>query len=254
MFKPAIKMRVEKLSSEYYSTVFKLIEPLHKTPEPLQFVNIWVPGVDEVPMSVSDYDEVEESLSIIYRVVGEGTRHIRDRDGFFGVKGPIGRGFDPARFDNILFIGGGVGISPLPYLAKVASNHDVHLDVVWGVRTANMLFDIRKLAVGVREIYYATEDCTFGYCGTVVDLLGRVISSRGGFDAYVAVGPRRMLREICRLLSSSQDVYVSLESYVKCGVGACGSCVLKPIPRLLCIHGPVFNCKEVERYLEQDQD
>lgn len=250
-FRPAIKVSTDKLSSEYYRSTFKLIDHLIKPPEPLQFVNIWIPGIDEVPMSISDYDESSGLLTIMYRIVGEGTRSIRDLNGFFSVKGPLGRGFDPSRYDKILFISGGIGIAPLPYLAKVATLHGGSVDVIWGVKSSDLLFDLHRISRHVRRIYYATEDCIAGYCGTTIDLLKMIIDKREYYDVYVAVGPRVMLRETCRLLKGNYEVYVSLESYVKCGIGACGSCVLKPIPRLLCLHGPVFKCEEVEGYLEQ---
>jgi len=212
-------------------------------------VDIWVPGVDEIPMSVSDYHNGE--LRIVFRVVGEGTKALTGAPRFVGVKGPLGRGFDASKYSRVLFVAGGTGVAPLPYLARILKSSGGRVDVVWGVRTASELFDIRRIA-GFRslgEVFTATEDGSAGFRGTAVDLALR-ISERGGWDVVVGVGPKPMLRALCRALSKRFEVYVSLEAYVKCGLGACGSCVLKPLPLLLCVHGPVFRCEEVLPHLE----
>ncbi|MEM1612168.1 MAG: dihydroorotate dehydrogenase [Desulfurococcaceae archaeon] len=251
MFRVAEKAGIRRLSSKYYYVEFKLIEPLNADPLPLQFVNVWIPGVDEVPMSIAQYKGGENSISIIFKVVGEGTKALKDVEGFFGIKGPLGKGFDPRHYDKVLFIGGGVGIAPLPYLARYASQYGVVVDAAWGVRGSDMLFNLKEVANDVNEIYYATEDCGTGFCGTATQLAIKLVAeNKARWDVVLAVGPGAMLRDLCRLLSSSVNVYVSPEAMVKCGLGACGSCVLKPHPKLLCVDGPVFECVEVIDYLE----
>lgn len=251
MFRVAEKANTRRLSSKYYYTVFRLVEPLDVDPLPLQFVNVWIPGVDEVPMSIAQYDEEKNEISVIFKVVGEGTRALRDLKGFFGIKGPLGKGFDPRSYDKVLFVAGGVGVAPLPYLASYASQHGVVVDAVWGVRSSDMLFNLKEVTNGVNEVYYATEDCSVGFCGTAAQLAVKLVAeNKAKWSAVLAVGPSAMLRDLCKLPSNAVNVYVSLEAMVKCGLGACGSCVLKPHPKLLCVDGPVFKCDEVINYLE----
>jgi dihydroorotate dehydrogenase electron transfer subunit len=247
---PALKISVEKLSSSYYRALFKLLEPPRIEPKPLQFTNIWIPGLDEVPMSISDYTAEDYTLSIIFKVVGDGTRGLRDRNGFFGVKGFLGNGIDTSGYERILFVAGGSGIAPLPFLSRKCVESGCIVDVVWGVRRGDMLFNIGRYAVGLGEVYYATEDCTIGYCGNASSLV-REIVERSGFkwSLVIGVGPSQMLREVCYTFRGLQDSYVSLETMVKCGLGACGSCLLKPLPKLLCLDGPVFKCSEVYHIL-----
>ncbi len=255
MFKPALKTKTEQLSSTLYLAEFKLVEPVHSKPLPLQFTNIWIPGVDEIPMSIADYEEEKQVLRIIFKVVGEGTRSLRDRSGFFGVKGFLGNGFKTRGHDRILFVAGGSGIAPLPLLTRYCTIDNCIVDVVWGVKSSDMLFNIEKVALNPGSVYYATEDCSYGFCGMVPQVLQYIIEKEGvKWSTIIAVGPKPMLKSICSTIDPSIEVYVSLETMVKCGLGACGSCVLKPLPKLLCIHGPVFKCNEVNEFLESTHD
>lgn len=249
MFKPMVKIRVEMLSQKLYRALFKLVEPSPIDPKPLQFINIWIPGVDEVPMSISNYDKGKNELSIVFKVVGPGTTAIRDLNGFFGMKGPIGNGFNPGRYSRLLYVAGGSGIAPLPLLAKVCSEKGVILDVAWGVKHSVELFNVKEFAPWVNDVFYASEDCVIGYCGYVSKLVDELLSNKSVWDAVLAVGPREMLRKACTWNSKSIDVYVSIETIVKCGLGACGSCIVKPMSHLLCKDGPVFSCGEVIGHL-----
>lgn len=252
MFRAAKKIGTRRLSSKYYYVEFELIEPLKRPPLPFQFVNVWIPGVDEVPMSIAQYREEPSTLSLIFKVVGKGTKALIEREGFFGIKGPLGNGIDLRGYSKLLFIAGGVGIAPLPYLADYALQCGVLVDVVWGVRSGDMLFSLKELVKQLGEVYYATEDCSVGFCGKATQLATKLVSAKSTkWDLVVAVGPSTMLRDICRSLSAFTEVYVSLEAIVKCGLGACGSCALKPYPKLLCVDGPVFKCAEVTEHLEQ---
>ncbi|MEM4731834.1 MAG: dihydroorotate dehydrogenase [Desulfurococcaceae archaeon] len=250
MFKPALKTSTEKLSGKYYYATFKLLEPLPRKPQPFQFVNIWIPGVDEVPMSISQFNEDDNTLSILFKVVGEGTRSIRDLQGFFGVKGPLGRGLECELTGEVLFVAGGSGIAPLPFFSKVASSRGVQVDVLWGVRSFDDLFELSTIAKINGDVYIATEDCTVGYCGKVSQVLRRLLDKKK-YDAVIAVGPTQMLRDVCSLRSNRADFWVSLEAMVKCGYGACGSCTLKPTSKLLCTDGPLFRCDDAYEHLRQ---
>lgn len=249
MFKPARKTSTITLSEKYYYAEFSLLEDLSVDPKPLQFVNIWIPGIDEVPMSISQY--IEGKLYVLFKVIGEGTRCLRDINGFFGIKGPLGNGLDVEGYRRVLLVAGGAGIAPVSILSRKAEENGVELDVVWGVKKSSDLFNVKIIAPGVKSVYYATEDCVIGYCGKAVDLAERIVNSSGrSYDLIIGVGPKSMLLEICRRAGKIADVLVSLEAIVKCGLGACGSCLLKPLPKLLCVDGPVFRCNEVIRHLE----
>lgn len=253
MFLSARVTDLEKLSENYYSAKLSLLTDQEiPRPKPFQFAMIWIPRKDLLPMTVADYEN--KKLRIIFKVVGEGTRELSKKPVFVGVSGFYGRGFENPEAEKILFVAGGSGIAPLPYLAKEVSLRKSFLDVMWGVKKSSELFDLSRVVSRdlLREIYLASEDCPGGgvFCGRVSELFIRYIDS-GRWDLVIASGPREMLRAICReAIKKKLSVYVALEAVVKCGIGFCGSCVLKPLPKLLCRDGPVFSCYEVIEYLE----
>lgn len=232
----------EKLSGTLHRASIKLFERA-RPPRPLQFVNIVLPGIDELPMTVSDFDEGENALAIIYKVRGEGTAALSKWTGYLGVKGFYGNGVDIAGDEKILFVAGGSGIAGYFYLAKKAVEGGGRVDLAWGVRSSSELFNVR--AVLGREppgdILIATEDCSAGYCGLVTDLLAK-LSRDSRWDLVILVGPEPMLERGCEILRGFGRAYVSAERIVKCGIGICGSCSIGP--RLLCVHGPVLSCEE----------
>ncbi|MEL9908615.1 MAG: dihydroorotate dehydrogenase [Desulfurococcus sp.] len=254
MYYPAKITGSEKLSKTLYLKRIRILSDGIKEPLPFQFLLTWVPGVDLLPMSVADFSNGE--VVIIVKERGEGSRAlIRLHSGFLGVMGFYGVGFKPQGYKRILFVAGGSGIAPFFYLARKACEEGVSVDLVWGVRGGDELFNPRSLLNTVDKdvaIYVATEDCSTGYCGRASMLASRVIHENPGkWDLVIASGPQGLLREVCSLFNDTGvELYVNTETLVKCGVGACGSCVLKPHPLLLCRHGPVFKCRDIEGFLK----
>lgn len=232
----------ERLSSTLYRARIKLLGEA-RPPKPLQFVNIVLPGFDELPMTVSDYEPEERALAVIYKVRGEGTAALSKWSGFLGIKGFYGNGLNVAGNESMLFVAGGSGIAGYFYLAKKVAEKGGRADLIWGVRDSSELFNVRALlgrdAPG--DVMIATEDCSAGHCGLVTDLLAKFVE-KSKWDIIILVGPGPMLERGCEALRDFDNAYVSAESMVKCGVGICGSCSLGS--QLLCVHGPVLSCRE----------
>jgi NAD(P)H-flavin reductase len=72
MYMSAQKVSTVKLSSTYYKVDFRLLDKPRARPKPLQFVNVWIPLVDEVPMSISDYEDCEDSCRSLLRWLARG--------------------------------------------------------------------------------------------------------------------------------------------------------------------------------------
>ncbi|MEL9940126.1 MAG: dihydroorotate dehydrogenase [Ignisphaera sp.] len=219
--------------------------------EPFNFFNIWVPRVDEIPLSIAYADS--KSLFFIYRIRGVGTKTLSQlKPGeFIGVKGPLGKGFKPLNNRRWLIVAGGVGIAPVPFLLSFAIKTNTKIDVIWGVKKSDEFFDLSNV-FGLKQrgwrLIKVSEDCQDGLCGTALSVLNSV--SINDYDVVLAIGPQQMLLSFCRMLKDRENVYVSLENMVKCGIGVCGSCYLKGSHKLLCIDGPVFKCSEVVDHLE----
>ncbi|MCY0867792.1 MAG: dihydroorotate dehydrogenase [Desulfurococcus sp.] len=239
----------EELSEKTYLVEIEFPEERAPKPRPFQFLLVWVPGTDLLPMSVAGFREDE--VALIVKEKGEGTARLVRYKGFIGVMGPYGAGFEPWSYNRILFVAGGSGVAPFFYLAEEAAGRGVTVDLAWGVRRGSEFFTPLRVVRELKgKVWVATEDCSIGYCGRASDLAVKLVKENpDAWDAIIASGPRGLLREACNLLSERIDVYVNVEAYVKCGIGVCGSCTLKPHKLLLCRHGPVFKCSDVRGYI-----
>lgn len=249
---PARVVNINRVAEDIY---YLRVEPLFgvKSVEPFNFFMVWIPRTDEIPLSIAYTDG--NSYSFLFKVKGIGTQTLsRVSVGqFVGLKGPLGRGFT---IDNatkrVLVIAGGIGIAPVPLF--IHRSRYKKLDLVWGVRRKEELFDIHMHFPWLKERYnliVATEDCSYGICGTVLDALDKL--EVGKYDTLIAIGPTTMLWSICKSIGNgiTTEVYIALETMVKCGVGLCGSCYIKSSDKLLCTDGPVFKCNEVIEHLRK---
>ena len=197
---------------------------------PGQFVMLWVPGVDEIPMALSSPD------SVTVQKVGDATSALfsmRETESL-GIRGPFGNGFP--EWGRVLAIAGGVGAAPLLPLA-VQGRVDAFL---LGARTGSEL-----LFPGILEhhcpLLTATDDGSSGHHGLVTDLLDSVDTS--DFDAICVCGPERMMAAVLDRLNEEdmlEKSYFSLHRYMKCGIGVCGSCCIDPDGLRVCRDGTVF--------------
>ena len=216
---------------------------------PGQFVMVWVPGVDEVPMGFS---HLGGRTSITVQRMGEATEAIcrlvaGDR---IGVRGPLGVGFDVTKVGRCLLVGGGNGTAPLVPLAEalVARGCDVHAAV--GAKTREELLFIDRLeGVIGRPPEVATDDGTAGHPGFVSDLADRLMSELAP-DRVLTCGPELMMVKVARSCwDRSIPFEASLERYMKCAVGVCDACAVGPY--LVCRDGPVFDgsvLRDVEEF------
>lgn len=198
---------------------------------PGQFVMVWVPGVDEVPMALSS------PSSITVLEVGDATAALfamREGDRI-GIRGPYGNGF--AVTGRTLAIAGGVGASPL--LPLVAAGQ-VDTFLLGGRTASELLFAdrIREAAT----LMVATDDGTAGHHGFVTNLISRV--DLADFSHICVCGPEVMMAAVLGILDRegcAERGQFSLHRYMKCGVGLCGSCCTDPHGLRVCRDGPVFS-------------
>jgi dihydroorotate dehydrogenase electron transfer subunit len=197
---------------------------------PGQFVMVWVPGVDEIPMALSS------PSSITVLKVGDATAALfaMHEGDLIGVRGPYGNGFTVS--GRTLAIGGGVGASPLLPLITAGQVETFLL----GARTASELL----FADRIREsatLMTATDDGTAGHHGFVTQLMSRV--DLADFDHICVCGPEVMMTAVLAVLDRegcAERGQFSLHRYMKCGVGLCGSCCTDPHGLRVCRDGPVF--------------
>lgn len=209
---------------------------------PGQFVNIAVEGCYlRRPISVCDYDN--ESITLIYKVVGQGTEimsHMQAGEKLDVLTG-LGNGFSlSATTERPLLIGGGVGVPPLYNLAKKLKEAGKNVQVVLGFNRADEIFyDEEFNALGV-DVHIATVDGSVGVKGFVTDAMKEL-----EFDYIYTCGPLPMLKAIYN--ASECDGEFSFEERMGCGFGACMgcSCQTKKGSKRICKEGPVLKRDEI---------
>lgn len=248
--KHAKVVKVRRLSRKYLLAELELIEPFDIPPGPAQFVMIWLPGIDYMPMSITEYDG--SRITIFFSIRGEGTRALANSTGkVVGVVGPLGKALAINAKSSHLLVAGGTGLAPIIRLAKELNDLGLLTAVIWGTRGAE---DVGEVPVYFREVTgfelsVCTEDCSVGYCGRATDLVSEVLPKFEGGEVIVA-GPNDMLATVADLgIKAGTDPVLILESMVECGLGICGSCILGKTGLRLCRDGPAFRASEVMGYL-----
>jgi dihydroorotate dehydrogenase electron transfer subunit len=217
----------------------------HHEVRPGQFFMVWIPGVDEIPMSAS---YCGERKGITVKDVGPATKALSDlRSGDkIGVRGPYGHGYT-LHDGKILVVGGGTGMaSLLPAVEEFGDPSRV--DVAIGARNVSELLFIERAKAASDNVRTSTDDGTHGLKGTAVDLVADMLSHQR-YDFVLACGPEKMLFYLLALLQKHNvKCELSLERYMKCGAGLCGSCALDE--KRVCVDGPVFTGEQALRMIE----
>ncbi|HDM67088.1 MAG TPA: dihydroorotate dehydrogenase electron transfer subunit, partial [Thermoplasmatales archaeon] len=218
----------------------------HRDVSPGQFFMIWIPGVDEIPLSSSF---TRENLKgVTFKRVGEATRQLfkLDKGDKIGIRGPYGNGFKLFG-EHILFVGGGTGIATITPAAEEALKMGIEATIILGVKTKDELFFEERLKENGAKVYIATDDGTRGYKGFASELAIKLLKEEE-FSLIITCGPELMMKQ---LLLNRGDIplQASLERYMKCGIGVCGHCCIGRGLRV-CVDGPVFNHEVLEKLEE----
>lgn len=209
-----------------------------------QFVNIRIDG-ELLARPISICEIGSDYFSIIYKVVGEGTKKLSlmKKNDSLDIFGPLGNGFNVATVENeILIIGGGIGVPPLYQLTRELVAIGKNVKVVLGFNSRSYVFyenEFKALA----PTFVATVDGSYGYKGNVIELINKE-QLKG--QVY-ACGPKKMLEAVD---DNFTDGYVSREARMACGIGACMGCVCKDKhdkerSYRVCADGPVFKIGQV---------
>jgi dihydroorotate dehydrogenase electron transfer subunit len=211
--------------------------PYAPAAEPGQFVMVWVPGDDELPMSLS-YTEGEDK-GVTIKAMGDTSRRILGIGvgSRLGIRGPYGNRFD-LRAKQVLVVGGGSGTAVLAPAAEKAAGLGARVVVALGATTAReLLFADRLRAAGLR-VEVATDDGSEGRRGFVTGLAGDLLAAEP-FDALWTCGPEIMMVKLAPLAAArGVPMFCSVERHMKCSLGMCDACALGPYH--VCVDGPVF--------------
>jgi dihydroorotate dehydrogenase electron transfer subunit len=214
---------------------------------PGQFVMLWLPGDDELPMSLS-YTE-GSSKGVTVKAMGATSRRALDlRPGDpVGLRGPYGVTFDLSP-KAVLVVAGGSGAAVLAPAAEGAVARGAKVTVALGATTAGeLLFAERFRAMGARVVV-ATDDGSAGERGFVTGPTERLLGEHG-YDAVWTCGPEVMMTKVVRSAQAhGVRAFCSVERHMKCALGMCDACALGPYH--VCRDGPVFDAETLVRDTE----
>ena len=207
-----------------------------------QFVNIKLDGFYlRRPISVCDYGK--DSLTLIYKIVGDGTRALFDYPAGteLDVLTGLGNGYDDSLSgDRPLLIGGGVGVPPLYNLCKKLANQGKKVSVVLGFNSVSDVFYENEFKALGADVYVTTVDGSYGIKGFVTDAIDKL-----DYSYFYTCGPEPMLKAVYNTSKTSGQF--SFEERMGCGFGACMgcSCKTKYGNKRICKDGPVLKKEEI---------
>ncbi len=246
----------DELAAGYRRIVFS-VPGIAAEAQPGQFVHVQIPSLrDRIlrrPFSISSADPVKGTLTVVYKVVGLGTKELaRIRPGAScAVLGPLGHGYGIRQEKTPVLVTGGYGSASTLFLAERSAKKGI---VLMGARTASDLILVQEYKNLGFDVRTATNDGSDGVKGFVTALLEDALKDAADPVIY-ACGPRPMLYALGRqTLPLGVETQLSLDQHMCCGVGACFACVIKVKDETFpdgfrysrtCKEGPVYDAKEV---------
>lgn len=237
----------DEIAKETYKMILDAT-PLDRPIEAGMFFDLTVPNAKYIlkrPISVFSVDPVKKEIALIYKIMGDGTRVLAGLTAGdqIEVMGPLGNGF-PIQDDSdeILLIGGGVGVPPLFELGCRLKAAGKKVTSVLGFRDKDSVFCEAEFK-SLGNTIICTDDGSYGYHGLVT---AAISEHRIEFDTLYACGPGPMLKAVDLTYRATKRGYLSFEERMACGIGACYGCMTETKDGLkrVCKDGPVFKLGE----------
>lgn len=206
-----------------------------------QFINIKLDGLYlRRPISVCDKDD--NSVTIIYKVVGKGTEKMSKMaiGDTLDVLTGLGNGYDLSFSGNKpLLLGGGVGVPPLYMLARLLREQGKDVTVILGFNNKDEVFYEQEFKDLGCDVTVTTVDGSYGVKGFVTN------AYPDDYSYFYTCGPEPMLKAIYK--TSKSQGQMSFEERMGCGFGACMGCSCKTITgyKRICKDGPVMKKEEI---------
>jgi len=232
---------------------------------PGQFMMLSMLGIGESAISISNVDK-DHLVNATIRNVGNVTNKIFDlkKEDTIGMRGPYGTGWplDAIKKKDVLIVAGGMGIAPLRGVINYISNNREdygHFEIIYGARTPNdMIFkyEFNKWKKIKNSTFHLTADNipseTAFECRTgLVTSCFPMMKTHPRNTIALICGPEIMMRYAAKCLETigfnDEQIYLSLERRMKCGIGKCGHCQIGK--KYVCKDGPVFNYADIKPFI-----
>lgn len=221
---------------------------------PGQFVIVMaLENSERIPLTIYDYNRDTNVLKMVYQVVGASTDELTHmNEELFSVVGPLGNPSeivlhaDDFKGKDILLVGGGVGIAPVLPQAKFLKEHGVNVDIIYGVKTSNLVILEDEIRSVDSNAIITTDDGSYGMKGLVTD----AIKLKGKkYEHCIVIGPLVMMKAVT-LLTKELNIptTVSMNPIMVDGTGMCGACRLSVDGKVkfACVDGPEFDGFKVD--------
>lgn len=223
-----------------------------------QFLEVSIPGYGEAPISVSNF--TDEWLELTIRKVGKLTdkiHELQEGDHLY-LRGPYGNGFklENYRDKNIIVAAGGTGLAPVRSLIEYANNNlddFSDFEVLAGFKNAQSLLferDIKRWRENFDVLLTVDQTCDiWGECvGLITEHIAELHLDNIENTEVIVVGPPPMMKysiiEFQKLGVPDDQIWVSYERKMHCGLGKCGHCKIED--SYVCVDGPVYNYADVK--------
>jgi dihydroorotate dehydrogenase electron transfer subunit len=233
---------IAKIEQENYRVkTFYFEESLPSLPG--QFAMIWLPTVDEKPISINS----AEPFSISFANVGGFSNALSQLSvgNKVGVSGPFGTSFElTGKEKHILLVGGGYGVVPLRFLAQIAKSKKIKCTAIIAAKTEKDLLFMKRFEAEGCKVEFSTDDGSKGFKGNAIQLAEQLISKQN-FEAIYTCGPEKMMFHLSKLAEKRKiPCFVSVERFMKCGIGICGACTVGGL--MCCRDGTIMDSKKLD--------
>ena len=215
-------------------------DELVQTAQPGQYIMVWIPGEDEIPMSISNIEQNGLSSITVHKVgptteildsIKPGTK--------LGIRGPYGNSYN-LKGEKPLIVAGGSGAAGLLPLVKAFLKKGIKPTFILGARSSDRLLFEDILVDLLREtLVISTDDGSMGYNGYASGYAALLMADNE-YDHVYTCGPELMMAKVYHEAEKyNLPIQASLERYVKCAVGLCANCVIGKYR--VCKDGPIFD-------------
>jgi len=226
---------------------FTFLDEMCISANPGQFVMVWIPGVDEIPISLSGINKSGLS-SITVNGVGDASRALnqKKKGELIGIRGPFGNGF-VLTGKNVMVVGGGTGIGPLMPLIEGLVKVESKITVMSGAKSRENLLFLDRLDKTLSdvdsELSFTTDDGSYGIECLVTNHVEQKLKKEK-FDMIYTCGPEQMMYNLFLLTEKYRvPMQASMERIMRCSIGLCGSCAIGKLR--VCKDGPVLTSEQL---------
>ena len=202
---------------------------------------------ERIPLTVADYDRIVGSVTVIFQVVGAGTKRLDSLsagDSLCDFVGPLGNATKLDGLKKVAVVGGGVGSAIAYPITKALYERGAEVHAIVGFRNKDLVILEEEFKRHSAKFLPVSDDGSWGERGLVTDALRTLIEDGEAYDEVIAIGPLPMMKFVSRLTKEYNiPTVVSMNPIMIDGTGMCGGCRLTVggEVKFACVDGPEFD-------------